>query len=72
MNDEKRRPYLSDRRCGRCLLPLTTTERHEEGWLFVTYACASCGFKQVVTFSPDELREWTRRGKSQVTGASWS
>lgn len=74
MNDEKKRPYLTDRHCGKCLLPLTTTERRSDGWLYVTYRCASCGFRQVVTFSPQELAEWTRRSrpKSRVTGASWS
>ena len=60
MNEEKRRPYLSDRRCGRCLMPLRTTERREDGWLHVTYAC-TCGFRSVVTFSPGELQEWARR-----------
>ena len=68
------RPYLVDRRCGTCLTPLETTERREGGWLYVTYSCASCGFKQVVTFSPAELAEWARRSRprSRVTGASWS
>jgi len=66
------RPYLVDRRCGTCLTPLVTTERHEEGWLIVTYNCPSCDFKSVVTFSPAELQEWARRGKSRVSGASWS
>jgi ribosomal protein S27AE len=61
MNDEKKRPYLSDRRCGRCIVPLTTTEHREGGWLMVTYACGKCGFRSVVTFSPQELDEWTRR-----------
>jgi len=62
MTEEKRRPYLSDRRCGRCLVPLETTDRREGGWLFVTYACLKCGFNQVVSFSPGELMEWARRG----------
>ena len=66
------RPYLVDRRCGTCITPLETTERHEEGWLHVTYACGKCGFKQVVTFSPAELQARARRAKSRVTGASWS
>ncbi|MBE3111424.1 MAG: hypothetical protein IMZ46_13125 [Acidobacteria bacterium] len=61
MNEEKRRPYLSDRRCGRCIVPLTTEERREDGWLFVTYNCPKCGFRSVVTFSPQELEEWARR-----------
>jgi len=61
MNEEKRRPYLSDRRCGRCIIPLETTDRREGGWLYVTYHCSSCGFNQVVTFSPQELAEWARR-----------
>ena len=69
MNDEKRRPYLSDRRCGRCLVPLETTERREGGWLFVQFSCDSCGFKQVVTFSPAELLEWERRGRTRAAGA---
>ena len=62
MTDEKRRPYLSDRRCGRCIIPLELEERREDGWLFVTYHCLSCGFRTVVTFSPQELEEWARRG----------
>ncbi|GEM_PF-2216094 len=62
MNEEKRRPYLSGRTCGRCIVPLTTTEYREGGWLFVTYACLKCGFRQVITFSPHELEEWARRG----------
>jgi len=62
MTDEKRRPYLSDRRCGRCLVPLELEERREGGWLFVTYHCLSCGFRQVISFSPQELEEWARRG----------
>ena len=62
MNEEKRRPYLSGRSCGRCLVPFETSERREDGWLFVTYACRKCGFSQVVSFSPQELEEWARRG----------
>ena len=62
MTEEKRRPYLSDRRCGRCIIPLELEERREGGWLFVTYHCAGCGFSQVVTFGPQELEEWARRG----------
>ncbi len=64
MNDN--RPYLSERRCGRCLLPLETSERREDGWLFVTYRCPGCGNKSVVTFSPAELAEWERRGKDRT------
>jgi hypothetical protein len=64
MNDEKRRPYLTGRTCGRCLVPLETIEHREGGWLFVTYSCAGCGFRQVVSFSPQELAEWERRGKN--------
>lgn len=60
-NDERRRPYLSGRRCGRCLLPLETSELRQAGWLFVTFTCPGCGFRQVVTFSPGELEEWARR-----------
>ena len=56
------RPYLVGRRCGRCLISLQISEYKEDGWLFVTYYCPTCGFKQVVTFSPAELAEWTRRG----------
>ncbi|MCJ7611943.1 MAG: hypothetical protein MUP19_06745 [Candidatus Aminicenantes bacterium] len=56
------RPYLVNRRCGHCIIPLETTERHAGGWLFVTYACLKCGFKQVISFSPAELMEWDRRG----------
>jgi ribosomal protein S27AE len=66
------RPFLVDRYCGKCIVPLETTERHEDGWLHVTYACGKCGFRQVVTFSPFELQEWARRGRSRVTGTSWS
>lgn len=62
MTDDRRRPYLVDRRCGRCIVPLTTTESREGGWLFVTYRCQVCGYSSVVTFSPDELVEWARRG----------
>ena len=68
------RPYLVDRRCATCLTPLVTTERHGDGWLYVTYACGKCGFRQVVIFSPQDLAEWSCRAwpKSRVTGASWS
>jgi len=69
MNDEKRRPYLSDRRCGQCLVPLEVKDRREDGWLFVTYRCPVCGFHQVVTFSPQELMEWERRGRTRAAGA---
>lgn len=62
MTDDRRRPYLMDRRCGRCILPLSIEEHREGGWLFVTYNCGGCGFRQVVTFSPQELAEWARRG----------
>lgn len=62
MNEDRRRPYLTARRCGRCLLPLETSERRQDGWLFVTYRCAGCGQTYVVTFSPAELAEWARRG----------
>ena len=62
MTDDRRRPYLTDRRCGRCLVPLETTERREGGWLFVQFSCDKCGFQTVVTFSPQELAEWERRG----------
>ncbi|MGA2363427.1 MAG: hypothetical protein ABSG73_13330 [Candidatus Aminicenantales bacterium] len=61
MNEKRDRPYLSDRRCGRCLVPFETTERREGGWLYVTFRCPSCGYKSVVTFSPQELQEWERR-----------
>jgi predicted RNA-binding Zn-ribbon protein involved in translation (DUF1610 family) len=61
MNDKKRRPYLSDRSCGRCLVPFETTERRAGGWLYVTFKCPGCGYKNVVTFSPEELAEWARR-----------
>jgi hypothetical protein len=64
MNQKNRRPYLSDRRCGRCLVQLETSERREGGWLYVTFHCPGCGFKQVVTFSPTELAEWERRGQA--------
>jgi len=67
MND-RQRPYVVDRRCGRCLRPLETTERREGGWLFVTYNCAGCGFRQVITFSPEELAEWARRGSEPCPG----
>lgn len=67
MNDEKSRPYLMDRRCGRCLVPLETTEHREGGWLFVTFHCPICGFRTVVTFSPQELAEWERR-RARVEG----
>jgi len=60
MNEEKKRPYLSDRRCGRCLKPFETTERREGGWLFVSFKCP-CGSSYTVTFSPAELEEWARR-----------
>ena len=62
MTDDRRRPYLMDRRCGRCLIPLETSERREGGWLYVTFRCPGCSFKQVVTFSPGELEEWASRG----------
>jgi len=60
------RPYLVARHCGRCLIPLETSERREGAWLFVAYSCAGCGFRQVVTFSPAELEEWARRGKARA------
>lgn len=62
MND-RRRPFLMDRRCGRCLVRLEISENREGGWLFATYRCPVCGFRQVVTFSPAELEEWERRGR---------
>ena len=71
MNEEKRRPYLSDRRCGQCLKPFETTEkRSQDGWLSVIYHCPGCGNTSTVTFSPAELEEWGRRslrsaGRSQ-------
>lgn len=71
MNEDRRRPYLSDRRCGRCLVPLETTERREAGWLYVAYRCPACGFRQVVTFSPAELEEWANRG-ARAAGAGKS
>lgn len=59
------RPYLvADRRCGCCRRPFEISERHEDGWCYVTYVCARCGFNQVVTFSPAELEEWQRRSAS--------
>lgn len=69
MNEKKNRPYLMDRRCGSCLTPLETTEHREDGWLFVTYHCLSCGFRTVVTFSPQELEEWARRGSRAAARA---
>jgi predicted RNA-binding Zn-ribbon protein involved in translation (DUF1610 family) len=57
----KDRPYLSDRRCGRCLVPFQTSERREGGWLYVSFLCPRCGYKSVVTFSPGELAEWESR-----------
>lgn len=67
MNAE--RPYLEARRCGRCIVPFEISERREGGWLFVTYSCSRCGFRQVITFSPAELEEWGRRRKSSRTAA---
>jgi hypothetical protein len=57
------RPYLVNRFCDRCILPLEISERREGSWLFVTYSCGRCGFRQVVSFSPAELAEWERRRK---------
>ena len=56
------RPYLTERRCGRCLVALELEERREGGWLFITYKCPCCLFSQVVKFSLAELEEWARRG----------
>lgn len=70
MNDAKHRPYLTDRRCGQCLVPLEVEEKRENGWLFVTYRCPSCDFRTVVTFSPQELAEWARRGGSRPSANS--
>lgn len=61
MTKDRRRPYLSDRRCGRCIIPLETSERREGGWLIVVFRCPKCGTSSTVTFSPQELEEWTRR-----------
>lgn len=61
--DGAARPYLSGRRCGLCLVPLTISEYTEGGWLFATYACPSCGARTVMTFSPQELDEWRRRSE---------
>lgn len=61
------RPYLIDRRCGRCLVPLETVESREGGWLIVTYICPTCGPVSTVTFSPQELAEWARR-RSRAAG----
>lgn len=66
MNEEKRRPYLADRRCGRCLLPFETSERRADGWLYVTFRCPGCGANHAVTFSPAELEEWSRRQASRA------
>ena len=71
MNEEKRRPYLTGRSCGQCLTPLETTERREEGWLYVTFACPSCNFRTVVSFGPQELEEWERRSRTRVAGAEF-
>ncbi|MEN6560101.1 MAG: hypothetical protein ABFD52_04925 [Acidobacteriota bacterium] len=68
MSEDRRRPYLSDRRCGRCLIPLEIRERREDGWLIVTYRCPICGFNQAITFSPQELEEWARRHPGTRTG----
>ena len=71
MNDERNRPYLVSRTCGRCIIPLKITEHREGGWLFATYSCPRCGFQQVATFSPAELEEWGRRkGRRPGIGAS--
>ena len=71
MNDEKRRPYLTGRSCGQCLVPLETTERREDGWLIIVYSCRVCEFKTVVTFSPQELEEWERRSRTRFAGAEF-
>ena len=71
MNDEKRRPYLSDRKCGKCLTPLEISEYREAGWMFATYRCAKCDFRQVISFSPQELAEWERRSRTRVAGAEF-
>jgi DNA-directed RNA polymerase subunit RPC12/RpoP len=63
------RPYLTDRRCGRCLVPFEITEHREGGWLFATYACPTCGNRTVVTFSPQELQERERRSRTRAVGA---
>ena len=68
MNDEKRRPYVTGRRCGRCLVPFEISERREGGWLFVSFTCPVCGYKNVVSFSPGELLEWERRQASRAVG----
>jgi len=60
------RPYLIGRRCGKCLVPFEITEYREGGWLFATYACPACGSRTVVTFSPQELAEWTRRSEARA------
>ena len=65
MNNEKRRPYLMDRKCSRCLVPLETSERWKDDWLFVTYKCPGCPFRQVVTFSPAELAEREQRTRAK-------
>lgn len=63
------RPFLVDRRCDCCLVPFEISERREDGWVFVTYRCDRCGFNQVVTFSPAELTEWTRRSERREARA---
>ena len=68
MTEDRRRPYLVDRRCGRCLIPLEMSERHEDGWLIVTYRCSGCGATSTVTFSPQELQEWARRQSARAVG----
>ena len=55
------RPYLTGRLCGHCIVPFKISEYREGGWLFATYACPKCGYKNVVTFSPAEMAEWQRR-----------
>lgn len=62
MTEDRRRPYLTDRHCGRCLVPLETSERRADGWLIVVFRCPKCGASSTVTFSPQELDEWARRG----------
>ena len=64
------RPYLTERLCGECIRPLEITEeRQADGWLKAVYSCSHCGARTVVTFSPQELAEWERRGRTRAAGA---
>ena len=55
---DKRRPYLTGLKCGRCIILLKIRKRWDAGRLSVIYNCARCGFSKTLEYSPGELAAW--------------